>query len=345
MNDARGPVAEPARAATIYDVARLAGVSHATVTRMLRGFEGIRPETRERVQHALDTLDYRPNLTARSLITGRSHRVGAVMHEFEQVGPSRIVQGAARAARQAGYVLDIVTLDATDRASIEESLELMTQHDLAGIIVFASTDDMAEAYAQARFRVPVELSIDEDGGASVEQSIGRALDRTVARLAALGHRRLVHIAGPPGWVAARNREAFYRTAVERHGLESAATIAGDWSSASGYAAVAQLPPDVTAIVASNDQMALGALRGLEEHGVRVPEDVSVTGVDDIPEAAYLRPPLSTVRLDFLTQGEGVFLRLLKRIDPAAAAGPGVPTEPTALFIERGSTGPAPAPRR
>jgi DNA-binding LacI/PurR family transcriptional regulator len=342
MNDALGSGTGTAKAATIYDVARLAGVSHATVTRMLRGFEGIRPETRERVQQALDTLDYRPNLTARSLITGRSHRVGAVMHEFEQVGPSRIVQGAAAAARRTGYVLDIVTLDATDPGAIEESLELMTQHDLAGIIVFASTDDMADAYAQARFRVPVELSIDEDGGGPVEQSIGVAIDEAVGHLAALGHRRLVHIAGPGGWVAARNREAFYRAAVERHGLESADTLQGDWSSASGYAAVAQLPPGVTGIVASNDQMALGALRALEERGLRVPEDMSVTGVDDIPEAAYLRPPLTTIRLDFLTQGEGVFLRLLERIDPAAVTGPRVSAEPTAVFVPRASTGPAPA---
>jgi len=342
MNDARGNDTDVTKAATIYDVARLAGVSHATVTRMLRGFEGIRPETRERVQLALDTLDYRPNLTARSLITGRSHRVGAVMHEFEQVGPSRIVQGAAAAARRTGYVLDIVTLDTTDRDAIEESLELMTQHDLAGIIVFASTDDMADAYAQARFRVPVELSIDEDGGGPVEQSIAVAIDEAVGHLAALGHRRLVHIAGPGGWVAARNREAFYRTAVARHGLESADTLQGDWSSASGYAAIARLPPGVTGIVSSNDQMALGALRALDERGIRVPQDMSVAGVDDIPEAAYLRPPLTTIRLDFMMQGEGVFLRLLQRIDPTAAAGSRVPTEPTALFVPRASTGPAPA---
>jgi len=343
MSDTRGHGADSARPATIYDVARLAGVSHATVTRMLRGFEGIRPETRARVQRALDTLDYRPNLTARSLITGRSHRVGAVMHEIDQVGPSRIVQGAAAAARRTGYVLDIVTLDVTDRGAIEESLELMTQHDLAGIIVFASTDDMADAYAQARFRVPVELSMDEDGGGGVERSIGAAIDQTVAHLAALGHRRLVHIAGPGGWVAARNREAFYRAAVERHGLESVGRLQGDWSSASGYAAIADLPRGVTGIVASNDQMALGALRALEERGIRVPEDMSVTGVDDIPEAAYLRPPLTTIRLDFLSQGEGVFLRLLRRIDPAAATGPNVSTEPTAVFLPRASTGPAPAP--
>ncbi len=119
MSDAPRTGTDATRPATIYDVARLAGVSHATVTRMLRGFEGIRPETRERVQQALDTLDYRPNLTARSLITGRSHRVGAVMHEIDQVGPSRTVQGAAQAARRAGYLLDIVTLDATDSHAID----------------------------------------------------------------------------------------------------------------------------------------------------------------------------------------------------------------------------------
>jgi DNA-binding LacI/PurR family transcriptional regulator len=248
------------------------------------------------------------------------------------------VQGAAAAARRTGYVLDIVTLDATDAGAIDESLELMTQHDLAGVIVLASTDDMSAAYAQARFRVPVELSVDEDGSGGPGSPIDTVVGELIAHLVGLGHRRFVHIAGPEGWSAARNREAFYHAALARHGLESAGTIVGDWSSASGYAAAARIPAGVTAVVASNDQMALGALRGLHERGIRVPDDMSVSGVDDIPEAAFLRPPLTTIRLDFMTQGERVFMRLLQRIDPAVATEIGLPA---ATLLVRDSTGPAP----
>lgn len=341
MSDIPAPAPAASRRATIYDVARRAGVSHATVTRMLRGFEGIRPETRERVQKALEELDYRPNLTARSLITGRSHRVGAVMHEIDQVGPSRIVQGAAAAARRTGYVLDIVTVDTSDPGAIDESLALMTQNDLAGVIVLASTDEMNRAYQQAQFRVPVELSFDEENAEGLDSPMDLAVDGLVAHLASLGHRRIFHISGPRTWAAARNREGYFRAAAARHRITWAGAIEGDWSSASGHAAVQHLPDGVTAIAAANDQMALGALRGLEERGIRVPDDVSVTGVDDIPEAAFLRPPLSTIRLDFLAQGEGVFMRLLRRIDPEAVR---QSQPPTASFVARSSTGATPVVR-
>ncbi len=217
----------------------------------------------------------------------------------------------------------------------------MIQHDLAGVLVLAATDDMTAAYAQAQFRVPVELSIDEDATGGPDSQIVGALDSLIEHLAGLGHRRVAHIAGDAKWSAARTREAAYAAAVARHGMESLATIPGDWSSASGYAAVARIPEGVTAIVASNDQMALGAMLALEERGIRVPDDMSVTGIDDIPEAAFLRPPLSTIRLDFMAQGEGAFMRLLRRIDPARAV---EPRPPAAVFVSRASTGPAPGAR-
>ena len=112
--------------ATIYDVAQAAGVSHQTVSRFLKGFEGIRPETREKVERALGELDYRPNLTARSLKSGRSHRIGALTHDLSQVGPSRVAEGASAAAREAGYVLDFISLDVRNPRAIEESVEMLT---------------------------------------------------------------------------------------------------------------------------------------------------------------------------------------------------------------------------
>ena len=159
------PAADPApptKAATIYDVAQAAGVSHQTVSRFLKGFEGIRPETREKVVRALDELGYRPNLTARSLKSGRSHRIGALTHEISQVGPSRIAEGANAAAREAGYVLDLISLDVRNPRAIEESLELITQHDLAGVLALASTDEMTQAFETTEFRVPAYIDAEAD---------------------------------------------------------------------------------------------------------------------------------------------------------------------------------------
>src|SRR3954471_14413687 len=150
------------RPATIYDVARVAGVSHQTVTRLLKGYAGIRPETRDRVAEAIRELGYRPNLNARSLTTGRSHRLAALTHEITQVGPNKILEGANIAAREAGYLLDVITLDVHDPATIRESIDLALQLDIAGVLALASTDEVTRAVQSAKFRVPLYLATDDD---------------------------------------------------------------------------------------------------------------------------------------------------------------------------------------
>ena len=339
--DERVP-AGPVKPATIYDVAQAAGVSHQTVSRFLKGFEGIRPETRERVVRALDELGYRPNLTARSLKSGRSHRIGALTHEISHVGPSRVAEGASIAAREAGYVLDLVSLDAHDVRDIEESLELITQFDLAGVLALASTDEMVQAFETADFRVPAYISSEADDVVSGHPSelTGVGLPALIGHLAELGHRNFMHIAGPSTWSAARNRTHAYEAAIERYGLRSLGILPGDWSARSGYRAIAglgELPP-ATAYVAANDQTALGAMLALKERGLRIPDDVSVVGIDDIPEAEYLDPPLTTLRVDFESQGRASVHELLARIEGGAAR----PVErPPSQLIVRRSSGPAP----
>ena len=332
------------RAATIYDVARRAGVSHQTVSRLLSGFEGIRPETRAKVEKALRELDYRPNFAARSLTMGRSHRIGALTHEIDKVGPSRTIQGAAAAARRAGYVLDIVTLDMADEKAIAESIDLIRQQDLAGVLVFASTDEMISAFRESRFRVPVHRSIDGEGRSELaaQRFMLAEIEMLVELLWRDGHRRFAHIAGPANWPAARNRELAYEQALARRGVSSLGTVRGDWSAEAGYRAVADLPGDATAVVVANDQMALGALLALQNAGLDVPAKVSVTGIDDIPESAYYSPPLTTVRLDFMTQGGIAVAELLALI----GADVDMPTVlPHPQLIVRASTGAAPTGRR
>ncbi len=315
LHAADSPVLRPP---TIYDVARLAGVSHQTVSRLLKGDGGVKPANRERVLSAIEQLGYRPNLTARSLATRRSHRVAVLTQELGQVGPGKVVQGAAEEARLHGFVLDIITLDVGDRSNVEQGIRMVNQQDVAGILALASTDELRAAFDRADFRIPVLMGGEGDeaaGGPPLRVSTV-AIPQLVDHLVTLGHRSIVHIAGPKKWVAARNRALAFESALARHGLELARTVHGDWSAASGHAAIASLPASMrfTAVCAANDQMALGAMLALQERGLAVPADVSVTGIDDIPEAAYLVPPLTTVRMNSEEQGHLAFRNLLAQIN-------------------------------
>ncbi|MDN4476339.1 LacI family DNA-binding transcriptional regulator [Demequina sp. SYSU T00192] len=336
----RHGAAAAGKPATIYDVAHAAGVSHQTVSRFLKGFAGIRPETRAKVERALAELDYRPNLTARSLTTGRSHRIGALTHDIDKYGPSKILGSAAAAARDAGYVLDIVTLDTTDAASIDEALAMIAEHDVEGVLALSSTDEMTHAFERIDFRVPAFVVTEPDEPSRVRSQLAtEGMPALVAHLARLGHRRILFLAGPHHWSAARNRTRAIEAAAEALGLEVTGIIEGDWSAASGYAAIADLEDlDATAIVSANDQMALGAMLALSERGLAVPRDVSVTGIDDLPDAAFYTPPLTTLRMDLAGRGRAAFAELLSRIEGSAAH---EPPAVQAELIVRQSTGPAP----
>lgn len=330
-----------ARPATIYDVARLAGVSHQTVSLYLRGHQGFREATRQRVEVALAELSYRPNLAAVSLATSRSHRIGALVYELTEVGPSKTIQGASERARAAGYLLDIVNLDPSDEGAVDRALGQLGQQDLAGILAFAPVDLIAEKIAAVPFNVPVITESErEDAHDPAPDGVNRpGLELVVEHLVGLGHRRFFHLSGPPEWVAARNRVTAYEDALAHHGAVSLGSISGDWTAASGHAAAMAMPLDagVTAVVAANDQMALGALLAFEQRGVRVPVDLSVSGFDDIPESAFYRPPLTTVRVDYAQQGRVLVERLLRLIGTVDA--PEQTTPPS--LVARASTAPPP----
>lgn len=339
----RSAHADARRNATIYDIAREANVSHQSVSRFMRGL-AMREGTKAKIEKALETLDYKPNLTARALTTGRSHRIGALTHEMHQVGPSLIVQGATSAAREAGYLLDVVTLDMGDVDEIDESLELLMQYDLDGILAFASTDSTRSVFERTRFDVPVVIASETDEPSTAESSVAAAegIDALVDHLAALGHRSFLHIAGPEDWAAARNRLHALETALRTRDLRLAGIVHGDWSARSGFEAIEQLATDgiPTAIVAANDQMALGAMHALHARGLRVPEDVSITGVDDTPEAAYFTPSLTTVHLDFRAQGRASLRRLLDKLGVSSDSWEQTTQPESQQLVLRDSTGPA-----
>ncbi|MFC0681930.1 LacI family DNA-binding transcriptional regulator [Lysobacter korlensis] len=332
--------------ATIYDVAREAKVSHQTVALYLRGHTGFRAETRERVERALRDLNYRPNRAARALATRRSYRIAALVYEMLEIGPAKTIQGAAERAREAGYLLDVVAVDPDDASALDRAIETVDAQDVAGVVAFAPVDQLLGRLEGATFHVPVLLETEPGDEAQAESIHSRGLDPIVDHLVGLGHTRIGYLGGPPDWLAARNRETALREALARHGLEPAGVVYGNWSSASGHAAVlgAGWLEDVTALVVANDQTALGAILALTERGFRVPDDISVTGFDDTPEAAFYRPPLTTVRIDYAQQGRDLVERLLARIDPDTVGG-GEPATRAPELVIRASTAPPSMPAR
>lgn len=325
------------KAPTIYDVARQAGVSHQTVSRYLRGFEGIRPETRVRVEAALAELDYRPNSAARLLRTQRSNRIGVLADRVDETGPARIMAGATRAARQRGYLLDVVVTDGLDPESIASAVAVVTEHQVAGILATAQTDLVVEHLKRAAISVPLVI----DARLPVFPG-GRPWNEFAGRLAAdhlldLGHRRVGYVVGPPAWLAATGRFDGFRRRVEERGGELVWTREGDWSAASGYAAWQTLGPEergVTAVAVCNDSMAIGLISAAHHDGVSVPEDLSVVGNDDIHEARYVLPALSTVAVDFEGEGRLLIETLIAGVERDEH--PPAPAEPPHL-IPRDST--------
>ncbi|MCU1598897.1 MAG: hypothetical protein QOK08_1532 [Actinomycetota bacterium] len=335
-----GPSVKPP---TLYDVARVVGVSHQTVSRVVKGHPNVRADVRERIEAAIAELNYKPNLVARSLATSKSHRIGALVYELLASGPSKIMEGASIRAREAGYLLDIVSLDPENDGGIADAIDLMAQSNLAGLLAFTPTDRVVQALKHASFTIPVSLESEtstwnDDGELKMGES---GVEMMINHLVGLGHTRFFHIAGPPGWIAARGRSNAYENALAVHGLKSIGMSAGDWSAAAGYDAAMRMPLEagITALVAANDQIALGAISALETRGVSVPQDMSVVGFDDIPESQFFRPPLTTVRFDFADQGRIAVDRLLARIDGTT---PAVTTTGPPALVVRSSSGPAPA---
>lgn len=332
------------KAATIYDVATLAGVSHQSVSRLLKG-DKVSGDIRGRVEAALKELNYRPNIAARSLATRRSNRISAMMYDLSQIGPLQFMTGAAAAARKAGYVLDIISLDPQDDRSILEAIKLADQQDVAGVLAFAPTDLMLRMLKESTFQVPVFVESEcHPSDAQRRPSVGSiAADLATRHLLEFGHRRVAHISGPLNWSSARSRATAYSAALQAAGVESFNWFEGDWSAASGYQRTLEIlaaVPGVTAIFAANDQMALGTLHALAEKGIPVPGAISVVGMDDTLDSRFYTPSLSTAPMNFQAQGAHAFAALLARIEGREAALP-QPLPITTPFVKRNSSGPPP----
>jgi DNA-binding LacI/PurR family transcriptional regulator len=326
---------------TIWEVAERAGVSHQTVSRFLKNDSGMKPATRARIERAVTELDYRPNLMARSMRTQQSHRITIVLPELSGFVPIPLLRGASAAAHEAGYMTDVVGLEGGESRRARSVLSLLEARQADGVLSLVALGDLADRQGAGQRPVVVLGEYDDTLQSRGRLADGRPAEEILRHLADQGHRRFLHVAGSQDWASARNRRAVYVEAVERLGLESYGVVDGDWSVRSGYEAARDLPADsgVTAVLAANDYVALGVLRGFQDRGVRVPEQMSVFGWDDEEFTSYFSPSISTVHINKEEVGRRSMLSLLALL----RGEPEPDTEVTDLFhlVPRGSSGPAP----
>ncbi|GAA4707981.1 LacI family DNA-binding transcriptional regulator [Brevibacillus fulvus] len=287
--------------ATIHDVAKLAKVSIATVSRVMSGADPVNPKTQQRVLAAMEKLNYRPNGLARNLRNLRTNVIIALMPNIQNPFFSEVIRGIEDGAREAGFHLLIGNTDG-DRGKAKEYMALLDESLADGLILTTAQTDQAFLDEFAAHR-PIVLACEYMEGSTIPTvSIDNisAARKVVKHLLALGHRRIAHIMGPNEVILSRARLAGYRQALQQHGLEVDEMLVqeGDFSLDSGYRVTRKLlsfkrPP--TAIFAANDEMAIGAIRAIREHGLQIPDDISVAGFDDLTVSSFVSPSLTTIQ--------------------------------------------------
>lgn len=291
------------------DVAKLAGVSKATVSLVLSGRASSSPikiskRTREKVFAAAKELGYNVNVIARSMSSQRTHILGLVTYSFVEYGPATILASAQEAARAQGYYL-MVSSNEGDVGAVYDQMAQLDSWRVDGIFVAVAA--AGDWYRQLARRLQLHIPVVWLEGAAIDPGLNavgvdnlRGGQLAAEHLLALGHQRIGLITGPRQWLASQQRELGWRQALSAAGISppDTAVVEADWTTPGAYRATQQLlnqNDGLTGLVAQNDQMALGAVRALQERGLHVPDDASIVGYDDIPLAAYFEPPLTTIR--------------------------------------------------
>ncbi len=305
--------------ATIKEVARKAGVSTATVSRVFNNVGPVGAETRQRVQKAAKALRYTPNAVGRSLSTQRTDAIGLLLPDIYGEFFSEVIRGADQTAQQNRYHL-LVSSSHKHREEIEAALRVMSGR-VDGLILMSPHIDAQSLKANLPINLPVvllncyvdgvsfdSLNIDNFGGAN----------QMVRHLIQHGHRRIAVIKGIEKNLDAEERLRGYRQALHEGQVEQSAVLemSGNFSEASGYDAVQKilaLSPRPTAIFASNDSMAIGALGALREMAIAIPQEMALAGFDDIPIARFLSPPLTSVRVSISDLGAIAIQKLVHAI--------------------------------
>lgn len=327
------------RTVSMQDVAEEAGVSPQTVSRVANASDAVRSETRLRVEAAMDKLGYRPNYAARALKYGKFTDIGVMLFDMTEYGNVRILNGIASAASDSGYAITVHTIDPQKEGTLGEAIARMKQLPVDGVIV-----DIEKPFTDFdRFVPPKDLPvvlISEDPAnncLTIDADQYGCSTAVVEYLLSRGHRTVYHISGPSSSRAAQSRAKGWGDALRQFGASIPKTYVGDWEADSGYQAGLSLAsdPGCTAIYAANDQMAYGAILGLQAAGRRVPEDVSIIGVDDSLVGMVPRLNLTTMRVRFDTIGSEAFSMIMQQCEGEHVA-VGVKTVIPTKLIERGS---------
>jgi DNA-binding LacI/PurR family transcriptional regulator len=324
------------------DVARLAGVSSQTVSRVSTGHPGVVGSTRQHVLKAMQELGYRPNSAARALKLGEFRTIGIIVFTLATTGNSRTVEAIATHAAHEGYAITLIPVAGPTQDGVLGAFTRLGELAVDGVIVIMEVHLLDAATVTLPPGVQVVV-VDSDAGdryTVVDTDQADGARQAVRHLLDLGHHTVWHVTGPQESFASERRAVAWRTVLREAGRPVPPVCVGDWSAESGYHAGLRLAgePECTAVFAANDQMALGLLRALHERGRRVPQDVSVVGFDDIPDAASFIPPLTTVHQDFAEVGRRCVQGLLAQIR-REETGPGTTLVPTRLVLRHSTAAP------
>jgi LacI family transcriptional regulator len=306
---------------TIKEIARMCGVSTQTVSRVINKRPDVSPETRATIEAVIASAGFQPSAVARSLVQRRSRTIGVVVAGLKYFGVAQTLTGITEESDASGYGLLLKELANYDDVEVGRIVEFLLGHRVEGIIfvapemgnVAALETLLPTAYPPVVFLKSdpspafSSIVIDNDGGARL------ATDHLIA----LGRRRIGHLTGPLAWHEARARHDGWRDALRDAGIDAGPLVHGNWSSASGELALdpmLELAPDLDAVFAGNDQMALGILRAANRRGMAIPDDLAVVGFDGVVEAAQFTPSLTTVSQPLGELGQLAVRELLGILD-------------------------------
>ena len=295
--------------ATIYEVARAAGVSTATVSRALNGSGQVAERTRHRITEAIGALGYQPNHVARSLVLKATHTIAVMLPDITNPFFPALVKGVQLAADEEGYAV-LLAHTGGDPAKEESYFRVLRGQQVDGVLLVglvSAPESLKGLVGRGLPVVTLDRPVDLPGSATVRVDHKAGGRLATGHLLELGHRRIAHIAGPKGLGVSRERLDGYRLALSDHGVSFNESLVaeGDFSEDGGYRGIQELlrvRVSFTALFAANDLSAIGAMTALREHGLQVPDDVSVVGFDDIHVASYTSPKLTTIRQPIYDMG-------------------------------------------
>jgi DNA-binding LacI/PurR family transcriptional regulator len=348
MTTTDAPAPKPSRP-SMADVARHAGVSPQTVSRVSNGHSNVDATTRQRVVESMQALGYRPNGAARALKSGRFNTIGVIMFTLETFGNMRTLDAIAREAARANYAVTLIPVTEPTLGRVSGAYNRLNEAAVDGVVIIFEAHLLDDAEFVLPPGIPVVV-IDSNAGSGytvVDTDQAQGARQATEHLLSLGHRQVWHVAGPLTSFSASHRVDSWRRTLRAAGIDPPEPRYGDWTTESGYRHGLELGrrPEVTAIFAANDQMALGVMRALHELGRDVPGDVSVVGFDDMEQARAFWPPLTTVRQDFAAVGRLTVQKLLSKV---AGGGPDINDRTmvaTELIVRSSTAAPATVSRR